>query len=157
MLDWILRQPYEDASERILKEMMKVFVDFIEKEHIFEPDCVVDWQFDEEHRKVFQAYKDIYRWWKYDPSAKQDSMDIFDIESIVLGRKMSVGELDGLKDSFLDMLPREDREEWDKGWVVDPSMTLAEIFESFDHFARLRTEKYLTLLVSDAVRTSMWT
>lgn len=59
---------YADPVERILHANMAVLVDFIEKE---EPFKYINWNATPEHRRAADEMLEIYRWWKYDPFARE--------------------------------------------------------------------------------------
>jgi hypothetical protein len=58
-----------DRDTILLEAAFQVLVDFIEKE---KPGEVIDWDYDEEHKKVWDEIQSLYKWWKEERPARID-------------------------------------------------------------------------------------
>ena len=59
-----LGHTWVDRSDLMHYTMMEILSDFIEKE--CGEDCIVDWDSDDEHRRVRSELQEIYDWWHQD-------------------------------------------------------------------------------------------
>ena len=71
-----LKPNYWDVDSRLLHSMMALLVYFVEKEKPFER---IDWDSDDEHKKIAAAIKEIYNWWKnvYPKYEENDPIEVW--------------------------------------------------------------------------------
>jgi len=67
-----------DRDHIILHACFQCLVDFMEKEN---PDEVVDWEWNEEHRKAWEELVDLYHWWKNIRPYRVSPLDMIDLPS----------------------------------------------------------------------------
>jgi hypothetical protein len=56
-----LKPGYHDIDQRIVHANFCLLCEYVEKEHPFEH---IDWDSDEDHKRVASEIKEIYNWWK---------------------------------------------------------------------------------------------
>lgn len=56
----------------MLHAVFQLLVNIVEKE---KPDRIVDWNWDEEHRRAWAEIRALYRWWKRERPARKDPLD----------------------------------------------------------------------------------
>ena len=62
-----LKRGWTDCDHQMLHACMQILVNFVENEKI---GGIVDWEYDEDHKRAAQVMDRLYYWWKYDPFAQ---------------------------------------------------------------------------------------
>lgn len=66
-----LNRGWVDRDHQLLHACMQIMMDFVEQE---KRDDIVDWNWDEDHRKAAATLERLYYWWKHDPFAQDASI-----------------------------------------------------------------------------------
>ena len=52
---------WQDTDEKLLHVCFQLLVDYVEKEKCFDR---IDWDYDEDHKKIGDEIRELYHWWK---------------------------------------------------------------------------------------------
>lgn len=134
-----LKRGWTDCDYQLLHACMQILCNFVEGEM-----DNVDWDFSSDHSEVRDALMEVYRWWKNDPLAQNDSL-IYNYGNC-------------LNDLQSNILSEYNKRNVDPTWVLDAIKDSSDYYKALYNIETALSAKrkeMLTKLIN--VREYMWT